>query len=314
VAPVHEERGVSDLDRLVQAERMLAEVANVDEARKLVDVAEAARVYARQVKLGTSSVNHATSIKLRAERRVADLVDEGQASGVIATKGNARSPSISTLADIGITSGRLAEHRLIRDTFTDDDITTMVAAADAADREVRRDALVEEARRGRSPHVTRNTGNDEWYTPGLYVDAARDVLGDIDLDPASSDIANGVVRAARYYTADDDGLARPWSGRVWMNPPYSTGLVDRFVARLLEAHEAKDVTAAVVLTNNATDTRWWQALARRSSSVCCLAGRVRFRSETGEVAGAGLQGQTVAYLGDDPMRFADRFAEYGVVL
>jgi len=165
-----------------------------------------------------------------------------------------------------------------------------------------------------APHVTRNTGNDEWYTPPEYVHAARDVLGVIDLDPASSDAANRTVRAARYYTLADDGLAQPWEGRVWMNPPYSTGLVDRFVGRLLEAYQSKDVPAAVVLTNNATDTRWWQSLARRSSSVCCLAGRIRFRGPDGAVAGAGLQGQTIAYLGDDPSTFVERFTEYGVVL
>lgn len=164
------------------------------------------------------------------------------------------------------------------------------------------------------PHVTRNTGNDEWYTPVEYIHAARDVLGGIDLDPASSPVANDTVKADRYFTVDDDGLSRQWEGRVWLNPPYSTGLVDKFVLRLLDAYQSGDVKAAVALTNNATDTRWWQALARRSSGVCMLSGRIRFRSETGEVAGAGLQGQTIAYLGADRSAFVERFAEFGVVL
>lgn len=165
-----------------------------------------------------------------------------------------------------------------------------------------------------SPHVTRNSGNDEWYTPAPYIDAARDVLGTIDLDPASSDIANEVVRARRFHTIDDDGLARDWQGHVWMNPPYSTGLVERFVSKLLDAYDTGAVPAAIALTNNATETRWWQALGRRSAAVCMLSGRIKFRSATGEVAGAGLQGQTIAYLGADPDTFAKRFAEFGVVL
>jgi ParB family chromosome partitioning protein len=165
------------------------------------------------------------------------------------------------------------------------------------------------------PHVTRNSGVDEWYTPSEYLNAARDVLGAIDLDPASSPAANKTVRAERYYTADDDGLTRPWCGRVWMNPPYSTGLVDRFVAKLLDAYQTGDVPAAVVLTNNATDTRWWQSLARRSSAVCLLAGRIRFRTPDGDVAGAGLQGQTICYLGENARGvFVERFREFGVVL
>jgi phage N-6-adenine-methyltransferase len=165
-----------------------------------------------------------------------------------------------------------------------------------------------------APHVTRNTGNDEWYTPSQYIHAARAVLGDIDLDPASSPVANDTVRAERYYTIDDDGLTRPWAGRVWMNPPYSTGLVDKFVVKMLDAYQAGDVKAAVVLTNNATDTRWWQSLARRSSAICMLAGRIKFRGRDGDAAGAGLQGQTIAYLGDDRNLFAERFGEFGVVL
>jgi phage N-6-adenine-methyltransferase len=165
-----------------------------------------------------------------------------------------------------------------------------------------------------APHVTYNSGNDEWYTPPEYIHAARDVLGGIDLDPASSPAANKTVKAERFYSIDDDGLTRPWAGRVWMNPPYSTGLVDRFVLRLLDCYQSGEVPAAVVLTNNATDTRWWQTLARRSSAVCMLAGRIRFRGPDGAVAGAGLQGQTIALLGDDRQRFAERFAEFGVVL
>jgi hypothetical protein len=60
----------------------------------------------------------------------------------------------------------------------------------------------------------------EHYTPSDVIVAARNTMGSIDLDPASCQQANDeVVRADRFFSQDDDGLVKPWFGRVWLNPP-----------------------------------------------------------------------------------------------
>lgn len=163
----------------------------------------------------------------------------------------------------------------------------------------------------RKPHVTQNSGNNEWYTPSEYIEAARAVMGSIDLDPASSEVANQTVKAARFYTEATNGLLHHWRGNVWMNPPYSTDRIGQFAKKMLE--ELPTVDQAIVLVNNATETSWFNDFISVASAVCFPRGRVRFIDGHGNAMSTPLQGQAVIYIGNDTDRFCEVFHSFGWV-
>ncbi len=176
----------------------------------------------------------------------------------------------------------------------------VVAAPPEETRTVARDAV-------KRAHVANNSGNSEWYTPAEYVEVARSVLGGFDLDPASSEVANRTVKAERFFTAEDDGLAQEWPiGRIWMNPPYAKGLMDAFAERFVT--EAERGSTGIVLVNNATETAWFQGLARACAALCLPRGRIRYLDATATPANAPLQGQAFVYFGPNVASFAEAFA------
>ena len=163
-------------------------------------------------------------------------------------------------------------------------------------------------------HVGNATGEYEWYTPSIYIEAAREVMGSIDVDPASSEVADKTVKATKYYTIESDGLIQKWEGNVWMNPPYSQPLITDFCNLLIDKYLNGEIKRACVLVNNATETNFYQNMLNHSKAVCFIKGRVKFIDKNGESTGAPLQGQTILYFGDNYREFGSIFSQFGVVL
>jgi ParB family chromosome partitioning protein len=159
------------------------------------------------------------------------------------------------------------------------------------------------------------TKSNEWYTPARYIEAARQVMGGIDLDPASCAEANQIVKATRFYSEQSNGLLQPWHGNIWLNPPYGmhpSGKSNMAVwsKRLIDLYHRGDVRQAILLSMVNTESSWfvdfWQF------SICFPSPRVMFHRPNGTID-HHLQGSCFVYLGPNEQRFIDIFSQFGTI-
>lgn len=159
--------------------------------------------------------------------------------------------------------------------------------------------------------------DENWYTDPKVVALVHELYGGPpDLDPMSCAEANEVVQAKAYYTAELDGLIRPWEGRLLFNPPWggsdATSAKVRGVGKLLAGYHCGDIEACVcVLNSNALTTSWMAPLL--DFPVCIPPRRLRHWGPDGK-GGSPNSGTVVIYLGGDVDRFADIFADLGTVM
>lgn len=121
-------------------------------------------------------------------------------------------------------------------------------------------------------HESPRARSVEWYTPAWVFER----LGlDFDLDPCHPVSRRDYLPARRVYTRADDGLAQPWHGRVWLNPPYG-----RDVGTWMDRMSSHGDGVALVFSR--TDTAWFQRCARSADAALFMAGRIKF------IDGAGI--------------------------
>ena len=137
-------------------------------------------------------------------------------------------------------------------------------------------------------------------------------MGSIDIDPASCELANKVVKATKYFTKEDDGLKQEWPGNVFLNPPFAHPTVRHFAEKLVNSFLSGVTRQAVWISNASTDAAWWHDLIRRGV-VCIPLNQVKWRGPEGEEQTSVL-GQSVTYLGDRRNSFCEEFADIGVVM
>ncbi len=157
--------------------------------------------------------------------------------------------------------------------------------------------------------------DDEYFTPAKYVEAVRDVLGVIDLDPASCLEAQATVKATRYFTKEEDGLAQQWHGRLFLNPPYSRALLKPFVRKLIHEYRSGRVSEAILLGFSNTSTVLFQEAAAVASAICFTNTNISFVHKTKGQMGRSAIGQAFLYFSrGDNDRFVERFSQLGFIV
>lgn len=113
--------------------------------------------------------------------------------------------------------------------------------------------------------------SDHWSTPQSIVDLLAADYGPFDLDPCCR---VETAKAPKFYTPSDNGLVQPWTGRVWLNPPYSKPAPWLEKAR----HETRKGHCSVVvaLLPVRTDTRWFHNLVNGVAEIRFLPGRIKW--------------------------------------
>jgi hypothetical protein len=120
-------------------------------------------------------------------------------------------------------------------------------------------------------HERANGVTVDWFTPPDFFDR----LGmTFDLDPCAGRDAEEIalrssVPATVSYTLSDDGLARPWRGRAFVNPPYGDAMIP-FLHRLAEHGDG------VALVFARTETKAMQDAMRKADLTVFMRDRLYF--------------------------------------
>ena len=117
-----------------------------------------------------------------------------------------------------------------------------------------------------SVHFSSKT--DLWATPQDFFDKYNAIYH-FETDVCAN---NDNAKCENYYTKEDNGLSKTWSGTCWMNPPYGREIK----TWMKKAYESSLAGATVVcLVPARTDTAWWHDYAMKGR-IEFIRGRLKF--------------------------------------
>ena len=192
--------------------------------------------------------------------------------------------------------------------------------------------------------LNQDSGDTERYTCPKIIARVHRFFGQIELDPASTELANETVKANRIITKEMDGLSMPWhADTLWLNHPFHKGerackpnckkktcndpttvryrghcitedipsnleWITKLVSEFNAGHVKQTLNISFV---NSSET--WCQLLLREGIQCFISKRVDYRSPTGANSGGVPKGSMITYLGPRKKEFKKLFGEIGVV-
>lgn len=173
--------------------------------------------------------------------------------------------------------------------------------------------------------ILHSSRSDEWYTPSYIIQLTTKVLGSIDLDPASCEIANQIVKASRYIDKEEDGLTTSWGNlpvSLFLNPPSGKqegkSLLKDFWERLLLHRSTGMIEHAIFMGFSLEQLQTTQSCSTPIAAfpICIPSKRVKFVSPSGDFNNP-THGQVIAYLPgltNKTSLFYETFGELGICL
>jgi len=167
-------------------------------------------------------------------------------------------------------------------------------------------------------HKHREEGSDQYATPtSLWRPLSKAVDG-FDLDPASG--AESTPIAPMRFSAENDGLSQPWTGDVWLNPPFGdspgTGpsKLKRWLTKARQEAQRDATRSVTALLPVDTSTRWFHNHVVEAPILCLMGpGRLEFEGEKAEDTGNTSFATCIAAYGNPPEALAESLEEFGAV-
>jgi phage N-6-adenine-methyltransferase len=112
---------------------------------------------------------------------------------------------------------------------------------------------------------------DKWETPSWLFAALNEEFA-FTLDPCCE---THTAKCLKHYTEQENGLLQDWSGeRVFVNPPYSRGNIDKWMRKCYE--ESKKGALVVALIPVSTSSKWFHEYVWKKAELRFIAGRLKF--------------------------------------